>query len=71
MNLQEIFIEDLKCGIEFQVRKNGACWVKLYSQGMYRQVHYCRSVELMNTRCQRLSYRHRYVYSGTKVLTMI
>ena len=68
-NLIPQMIENLKPGIEFVLNLKGSCWIKLSSQGMDNQVHYCRSSELLNTRCQRLSYRHRYIYSGTKVYT--
>ncbi len=64
-------LRELKDGAHFQVRKNGAVWIKLNEQGMYNNVTYARSLEKSNTRCQRMSYKHKYLETDREVYPVI
>ncbi len=54
--------KELKNGDHFQIRKGGSIWIKLYTQGMHDQVTYVQSLNKSKTRCQRMSYKHKYLY---------
>ncbi len=60
-------LQELNPGDRFRIRKNGSVWIKLYEQGMYNQISYCRSEEKSNTRCQRMSYKHKYLETSREV----
>jgi len=64
-------LREIKNGTKFRLRKNGAIWIKLNEQGMNNNVTYCRSESQSNTRCQRLSYKHKYLHTDTVVYEIL
>lgn len=61
-------LRELKNNDKFQIRKNGSVWIKLYEQGMDNHITYARSLEKSNTRCQRMSFKHKYLDTDREII---
>lgn len=60
-------LRQLKNGDRFRLVKNGAIWIKLHEQGMDNHISYCRSELKSKTRCQRFSYKHKYIETDSEI----
>ncbi len=61
-------LREIKDGERFRLTKNGAVYIKLNEQGMDNNFTYCRSENKRNTKCKRMSYTHRLLYTDTNIL---
>ena len=64
-------LREIRNETKFRLRKNGAVWIKLNEQGMGNNVTYCRSEFKSNTRCNRKSYKHKYLHTDTIVYEIL
>jgi hypothetical protein len=63
-------LKEIENGTKFKLSKNGAVWIKLYEQGMNNQLVYCQSENKSNTRCQRMSFKHKYLSVDTNIIVV-
>ncbi len=63
-------LKDISNGTKFRLNPRGSVWIKLYEQGMDNHITYCKSEKPSNTRCQRLSFKHKYLKTDTKIITV-
>lgn len=61
-------LREIENGTKFKLNIKGSVWIKLYEQGMNNQLTYCQSENKSNTRCQRLSFKHKYLDTDTKII---
>lgn len=66
-----MIISELKVGDSFRIRKGGVIWIVQQIQGMNNCMYYCRSELRSNTRCQRQSFKHKYLKSTDEIFEKV